>query len=69
MDYIDLDKPLYTKDKNTGNIHPVAGISYPGRTPSGKDIAVCVEDYCEWREYDEVELMPQNYIPQDDEKG
>lgn len=60
---IDLDKPLYAKDKDTGKIHPVCSINFPLLSPSGKDLTVCIGDDCEWRAFNDIELMPQNFIP------
>lgn len=62
---IDLDKPLYIRDKATGKSHPVCSIYFPLGATSGKDLTVCVNDDCEWRSMDEVKFLPQGVIPSD----
>lgn len=57
---IDLTKPIYTKDKDDGEVNLVDSIHLPLGKPSGKDIAVIANDdneLIEWRAIDDVELF------------
>ena len=55
---IDINKPLYCIDKETGEKFLVDGIFFPLGKPSGKDITIRVEeDTVEWRCIDEIEVI------------
>lgn len=55
---IDINKPLYCIDKETGEKFLVDAIFLPLGKPSGKDITVEVEDdLSEWRSINEVDLI------------
>jgi len=55
---IDMNKPLYCIDKETGEKFLVDGIFFPLGKPSGKDITIRVEkDMVEWRTIDEIEIL------------
>ncbi len=55
---IDINKPLYCIDKETGKKFLVDAIFFPLGKPSGKDITIRVEkDTVEWRAIDEVDII------------
>ena len=55
---IDINKPLYCIDKETGEKFLVDGIFFPLGKPSGKDITIRVEeDTVEWRWINEIEII------------
>lgn len=55
---IDINKPLYCIDKETGGKFLVDGIFFPLGKPSGKDITIIVEeDTVEWRCITEIDII------------
>lgn len=54
---IDIYKPLYCIDKDTGEKHNITAIFFPLGKESGKDITIDTGESDEWRAIDEVEIL------------
>lgn len=55
---VDINKPLYCIDKETGGKFLVDAIFFPLGKASGKDITIEIEEkLSEWRAIDEVDII------------
>lgn len=55
---ININKELYCIDNGDGKKHKIDSIHFPLNKPSGKDIAIEVEeDLLEWRSIEDVEII------------